>query len=186
MRILLKTRALNRLATFALLLLLVLPAWAQEPSKPQAVTPSARLAAAKTAFLRNGGGNAIPFDVISMSFADWARFKVVEDPAAADVIIEVASPDDGRKKEDSANGFGVSSQGKQVAGRRDQPSAPANTRSDILLAVYDAKTKATLWSATEKPNSVQKGMSKDEKFVAAAQRLMSRLRERIEPAAPQQ
>ena len=39
-------------------------------------------------------------------------------------------------------------------------------------------------SATEKPKSVQKGMSKDEKFVAAAQRLMSRLRERIEPPEP--
>jgi len=172
-------RHLTRLATFALLLLGILPAWAQEPSKPQAVTPSARLAAAKTAFLKNGGGNAIPFDVISMSFADWARFTVVEDPAAADVIIEVTSPDDGKKKEETGSGgFGVSGQGK----RNDEPSTPANTRTDVLLAVTDAKTKATLWSATEKPNSVQKGMSRDEKYVAAAQRLMARLRQRIEPA----
>jgi hypothetical protein len=53
------------------------------------------------------------------------------------------------------------------------------------MAVRDARTKAVLWSATEKPTSVEKGMSKDEKYAAAGTRLMARFREKIEPGAPQ-
>ncbi len=174
-------------ATFliAFFLTAVLALAAQEQNQPSAVTPAARLARAKNVFIRNGGGSDVPYNVISMSFADWERFVVVDDPQNADLVVTVTSPDDGKKKDEGGSGFGVSAQGKQVGGGYKQPSAPPSDRSDVLLAVADAKTKVTLWSATEQPKGVEKGRSRADKLVAAANRLMSRFRERISPAPTQ-
>ena len=156
----------------------------QDAGKPLAVTPGVRLAAAKKVFLKNGGGSDTPFDVISMSFSEWARFTVVDDPAKADLLVEITSPDDGRKKdkekEGGMGGFSAKAQGKSIGGGQSEET-PTSTRSDVLMAVRDAKTKAVLWSGTEKPTSTEKGMSKDEKFAAAGTRLMSRFREKVEP-----
>ena len=159
----------------------------QDTGKPLAVTPGVRLAAAKSVYLKNLGGSDTPFDVIVMSFSEWARWVVVDDPAKADLIVEVTSPDDGKKKDkDSGSGFSASAQGKQVAGGRKSEDTPTSTRNDVLMAVRDAKTKAVLWSSTEKPTSTEKGMSRDEKYAAAGTRLMASFRERIEPnQAPQ-
>jgi hypothetical protein len=163
------------------------PTTAQEPAKPLAVTPTARLAAAKTVYVRNGGGSSMPFDAISSSFADWGRFAVVEDPAKADILVVVTSPDDGHKKKDDegGSGFSASAQGKTVAGRRSDTTAPESTRSDVLMVVQDAKTKATLWTSTEPPKGVEKGMSKEDKFVAAGVRLMDKFKQRVEPPPAQ-
>ena len=164
---------------------------AQESSKPLAVTPGVRLAAAKSVYLSNLGGSDTPFDVISMSFSEWARWRVVSDPAKADLIVEVTSPDDGHKKdkdkEGGAGGFTAKAQGRSIGGSGDSgDSAPVSTRNDVLMNVRDAKTKAVLWSGTEKPTSTEKGMSKDEKFAAAGNRLMASFRKRIEPESAAQ
>ena len=152
---------------------------AQEPSKPS-IAPDARMAAAHSVFLRNAGGSDIPFEVISTSFSEWGRFTVADDATKADLIVEVASPDDGRKKkEDSGNG-GL--QAKLGNGRRSEPAAaPVSTRSDVLMTVRDGKNKVSLWSATEQPKGVEKGMSKEDKFAAAGARLMARFKEKIDP-----
>ena len=161
------------------------PSDQQEAGKPLAVTPGVRLAAAKSVYLKNGGGSDMPFDVITMSFSEWARWVVVDDPAKADLIVEVTSPDDGKKKDKEGGDFTASAQGKQVGGHVSE-EPPTSTRNDVLMAVRDAKTKAVLWSGTEKPTSVEKGMSKAEKFAAAGTRLMARFREKVEPNIPQQ
>ena len=160
------------------------PAEPQETGKPLAVTPTVRLQAAKTVYLKNGGGSDMPFDVISMSFNEWPRFIMVDDPQKADLIVEITSPDDGKKKDKDSGGFTASAQGQQVAGHHDD-EPPTSTRNDVLMAVRDAHTKALLWSGTEKPTSVEKGMSKADKFAAAGTRLMSRFRAKIEPNIPQ-
>lgn len=160
------------------------PAEQSETGKPAAVTPTVRLQAAKTVYLKSGGGSDMPFDAISMLFNEWPRFAMVNDPAKADLIVEVTSPDDGKKKDKDSGGFTASAQGQQVAGHHaDEP--PTSTRNDVLMAVRDAKTQALLWSGTEKPTSVEKGMSKADKFAAAGTRLMSRFKEKIEPNIPQ-
>lgn len=182
---------MKRLAAIVLLALVAAPVALavqqeaqQDTGKPLAVTPTVRLAAAKKVFLKNGGGSDTPFDVISMSFSEWARFTVVDEPEKADLLVEVTSPDDGRKKDkdkEGSGGFTAKAQGKTIGGGGQSDQAPTSTRSDVLMAVRDAKTKALLWSSTEKPTSTEKGMSKDEKFAAAGTRLMSRFREKIEP-----
>jgi len=162
---------------------------AQESSKPLAVTPGVRLAAAKSVCLKNLGGSDTPFDVISMSFSEWARWRVVDDPAKADLIVEVTSPDDGKKKdkdkEGGAGGFTAKAQGRTIGGDPND-NTPTSTRNDVLMSVRDAKTKAVLWSGTEKPMATEKGMSKDEKFAAAGNRLMASFRKRVEPESAAQ
>jgi hypothetical protein len=150
---------------------------AQEPSKPS-IAPDARIAAAHSVFLRNAGGSDIPFEVISTSFSEWGRFTVEEDATKADLIVEVASPDDGRKKKEENGGLKVGGSGH----RSEAPAAaPASTRSDVLMTVRDGKNKVALWSATEQPKGVEKGMSKEDKFAAAGARLMARFKEKIDP-----
>ena len=70
------------------------PQAAPEQKNPTYVSPSARLAAAKTVFVKNNGGSEIPFNVISGGLEGWGRLLLVDSPGQADIIIEVTSPDD--------------------------------------------------------------------------------------------
>lgn len=65
---------------------------AQQQKTPVPLTPSARLTAAKTVFMKDGGGNGIPFDVISSALEAWGRFTMVDSPEKADVVVEVSAP----------------------------------------------------------------------------------------------
>src|ERR1700675_64167 len=93
---------MSRTAMFILLLLATV-SFAQDQKPAQTpVSPSARLVAAKTAYMRNGGGSEIPFNVIESGIEGWGRFALVDSPQKADVIIEVVAPEDD-------NGVSVSS-----------------------------------------------------------------------------
>jgi len=77
-------------------LLIVSMALAQQPSPPQqTANPGAaahydRMAAAKTVFLKNIGGNSdIPFNVISRDFESWGCYVLVDSPDDADMVIEI-------------------------------------------------------------------------------------------------
>src|SRR6266542_6892256 len=66
-----------------------------EPTKQPVVSQTARLQAAKTAFIRNSGGSDIPYNVIESGVQGWGRLTLVEDPKKADIILEISSPSDG-------------------------------------------------------------------------------------------
>jgi hypothetical protein len=175
-------RSLPPLTKTAFLVLLVTGAMlanAQEPKKaPLAITPAARLAAAKTALVRNGGGSSIPFNVIVSSLEGWGRFTLVDAPEKADIILEVSAPDEG-------GGVSVSSSTKKGTsmGRTD-PSTTTNRQisvTHVRMIAYDAKSKVALWSGTEQPKFAMKQRVKEDSLVEAAQRLVSKFRERVEP-----
>src|SRR5262250_2487903 len=102
---------------------------AQQP-KPPATSGAAvhydRMAAAKNVFLKNAGGNDIPFNVISRNFESWAHYILVDSPDNADLIIEIRSPDDGSGKKDDKDSGGNKT---SVYGgnRQKEPSTPAPT-----------------------------------------------------------
>ena len=56
------------------------PQAAPEQKNPAYLSPSARLAAAKTVFMKNNGGSEVPFNVISGGMEGWARFILVDSP----------------------------------------------------------------------------------------------------------
>ncbi len=148
-----------------------------EPKKPVYVSPSARLAAAKTVFMKNAGGSEVPFNVISAAVEGWARFRPVDSPEEADIEISVRSPDD---EHTSSSG----SKTRVGTGGVPAPSSPPNTYDGpIKLVVSDAHTHLTLWAASDQPKGGFRQHARDEHLVEAAERLVTKLRERLDAAA---
>ncbi|ABF41106.1 hypothetical protein Acid345_2105 [Candidatus Koribacter versatilis Ellin345] len=167
------------LLAMAVLLFAFTSAIAQAPeSKAPVLSPSARLAAAKTAYLKNAGGSEIPYNVISDGVEGWGRYKLVQDPTEADIIIEVMAPSSSNGVSVSA---GTSSDQHLGAPAQSMTTSKELTITRITLIVYDARSKAALWSATEQPKSAMKAKTRQDNVVESAQRLLTKFRERVEP-----
>jgi hypothetical protein len=157
-------------------------AGAQEKKKPVPMTASARLAAAKTAFVKMVGGSDIPYNVFSSSLEGWGRLALVSAPEKADIILEIYSPD-------ADGGITVSSSTNRSAlSGKDEHSTTTSRQvssSPIRLIVYDSKSKIALWSASEQPKFAMKQKGREDNLVEASQRLFSKFRERMEPTPAQ-
>jgi hypothetical protein len=152
-----------------------------------AATPSApaqhdRIAAARNVFLKNAGGNDIPFNVISRDFEGWAHYLLVDSPDQADLIIEIQSPDDGsenKDKDSEKSKTHVYGGGRQNGGS--QPKEPAKPAVDaIVFTVYD-KNKRPMWIAREEPKSAIKHKTAQANLEEAAQKIFTRFHDRVEP-----
>ena len=150
-----------------------------EKKKTEVLTPTARLAAAKTAFISKVHGSTIPFDVISSSLEGWGRFTLVNAPEKADIVIEITAPEE-------SSGVSVSSSTKQSpqTGRM-EPSSSSSKQlsfsSDVKVAVLDSRTRPPLWSAIEHIKNSMKKKDRENNLVEASQRLFSKLHDQIEP-----
>jgi hypothetical protein len=164
------------LAAFAIT---IVPAQEKEAAvqkKPAFVPPGARLAAAKTALVKNTGGSEIPYNVIMSGLEGWGRFTLVEEPSKADIIVEVTSP-----QEDG--GVSVSSKTRSgVTGRMEESTTTSRNLSSgpIKLVVYDAKTHVALWTASEQAKSALRQKNREDNLVEAAAKLVTKFRERVE------
>lgn len=149
----------------------------EQPAGSGAAAHYDRMAAAKAIFLKNLGGDDIPFNVISRNFESWGRYILVDSADKADLIIEIQSPDNGSgdKDKDSerskTNVYGGSSQ------RKEEPKPSIDT---ITFTVYD-KNKRPLWIAREEPKSAMKRKTEESHLVEAAQKIFTRFHDRIEP-----
>jgi hypothetical protein len=154
---------------------------AEAKSHATLVSPSARLAAAKTAYMKNAAGSEIPFNVISAGIDGWGRFQMVGSPSEADVVIEVYSPDD-----EHASSSSTSAKTKVGAGRMSEPAAASSSNTDgpIRLVVSDPRTHLALWTATEQPKGAFRQRAHDEHIIEAAQRLLAKFHDRLEPPPP--
>jgi|SRR5947209_3460097 len=153
--------------------------FAQEKKKTEALTPSARLAAAKTAFISRIHGTPVPFDVISSAFEGWGRFTLVNAPEKADVIIEITAPEE-------SSGMTVSSSTRPSAetGRMEQSTSSSkqvSLASDVKMAVLDPRTKLPLWTATEHVKNAVKKKDRENNLVEAAQHLFYKFHDKVEP-----
>lgn len=168
-----------------LIFLLLSAAWPQEanapvPKKNPPVMPTSRLAAAKTAFIKNAGGSSIPFNSIASSMDGWGRFVIVNSPEQADIILEVSSPSTG-------SGSGVSVSGKtDTSTRTGQPETSTSTTRDlssgpIRLNVIDGKSKSLLWTGSEQPKFAMRKKSQEDNLVEASEKLFTKFHDRVEP-----
>ena len=153
------------------------PQAAPEQKNPAYVSPSARLAAAKTVFMKNIRGSDIPFNVISGGMEGWGRFLLVDSPEQADIIIEVTSPDDDHTSQ-SASKTKIGAGGRM---ERSDSVERNDYEGPIKMVVSDAHTHLTLWAASEHPKGGLRERTREEHLVEASQRLVTRFRERIEP-----
>jgi hypothetical protein len=153
----------------------------QQPAekKPLIETPSMRLAAAKNVFITRTHGSRIPLDVIRSTMEGWERFTFVETADKADLIVEISSTGD--------SGVQVSSSSK-VSPETGQEEKSNSTRKDISpteirMAVFDSRNKRPLWTATESVKFAMKEKGKENNLVDAAERLVSKFHQRLEPPA---
>ena len=147
--------------------------------KPLIETPSMRLAAAKNVFITRTHGSRIPLDVIRSTMEGWERFTFVETPDKADLIIEISSTGD--------SGVQVSSSSK-ISPETGQEEKSNSTRkdispTDIKMIVFDSRNKRPLWAATESVKFAVKEKGKENNLVEAAERLVSKFHQRLEPPA---
>ena len=157
----------------------------KQPEKKTAAPPmstSARLAAAKTAFLRKaGGGDNIAYDVASTTLDGWQRFTLVNSPEKADIIIEIFTSEESQTSVSSSLGT------SRETGRLEQSSRSTKqiTTAEIKLTVYDARSNVPFWTGIEHPKSAMKKKDRENYEVEAAQRLMTKFHDQVEPPQKQ-
>lgn len=154
-------------------------AFSQQPEKkPVVETPSARLANAKNVLVTRARGNDIPYDVIKSTLEGWGRFSLVETKDKADLVVEIATTGG-----DSSVRVATSNGPSPLAGRPEQSSSTSKdfSNAEITMTVYDAKTKRVLWVATETAKYAMKQIARDNNLVEAAQKLVVRFHDRLEP-----
>jgi hypothetical protein len=149
------------------------------PPKP-VVAPTARLQAAKTAYVKNVDGGSIGFDTVTTTLEGWGRYQLVGSPEKADLLIEVSSPGD------SDGGVAISSSTATTASGKYEPSTKttrdlSSGGGPMRLVVRDAKTNTTLWSASEQVKGALKKNARENNLVEAAQKLMAKFHDRVEP-----
>jgi hypothetical protein len=158
---------------------------AQQPKPPEpATTPAAaahfdRLAAAKTIYVKNAGGNEIPYNVICRSFETWGRYILLDSPDQADIVMEVLSPSDEKEKKDKDSESSKTS--VRSGNQQPEASTPKEPVSDeIKIIVYD-KNHRPMWTGREEPKFAMKHKAEEKNLVEAAQRLFVRFHDRVEP-----
>jgi hypothetical protein len=169
-----------------LTILLCITVVAQEAAKPTPpMNPYARLTAAKSVYMKSAGGSEIPFNVITTSMEGWGRYVIVDSADKADLILEVTSPGE------SGGGVTVSSSTKPGnAGRPEQSTSTSREISPsggpVKVVVYDAKSKASLWSGMEQAKSSMRQKTREDNLVQAAEKVFAKFHDRIEPPPPAQ
>jgi hypothetical protein len=147
--------------------------------KPVIETAAMRLASARNVMIIRTRGSSVPVDVIRSTVEGWGRFTLVEARDKADLIIEVASSGDSSVQVSSSSNVSPES------GREEKSTSTRKDLSptEIYMAVFDARNKRPLWSASETVKFAVKEKSKENNLVEAAERLAAKFHQRLEPAA---
>ena len=158
---------------------------AQEVTKPvPAMNPFTRLTSAKAIFLKTSGPSDIPYNVISSSMEGWGRYEIVRSADKADLIMEITAPSD------SGGGVSVSSSTKNDQYGRPQDSLSSSRELSsgsgiVKLVIYDARSKAALWSGMEQAKGGMRQKAREDNLVSASEKLFTKFHDRIEPPAKQ-
>jgi hypothetical protein len=167
--------------SFLILLTSGISAFSQQPAekKPLIETPSMRLAAAKNVFITRTHGSRIPLDVIRSTMEGWERFTFVETPDKADLIIEISSTGDSGVQVSSSSNISPDTGQEEKSNSTRKDISP----TDIKMVVFDSRNKRPLWAATESVKFAVKEKGKENNLVEAAERLVSKFHQRLEPPA---
>ena len=183
----------TRIALLAISALFAVAVAAQEAAKPSGTTPAQatkppvlsptlRLQAAKTAYVKRVEGSSIGSDTVTQTLEGWGRYKLVDSAEKADLIVEVTSPDEGGGVSISSSTSGPSRTGERAYEQSSKSSRELSTGGGPMrVAVRDAKTSTTLFVASEQVKGAMKRNARENNLVEAAQRIMAKFHERVEP-----
>jgi 5-formyltetrahydrofolate cyclo-ligase len=145
-------------------------ACAKDKKKDVTVAPlPAVIVNAKKVFLSNGGGSNLAYDAFYSKMKEWSKYKIVGSPEESDLIVELSyRAEDSTRVWNSTNTYYITTQdySKQIIDPH------------LILTVFDAKMKNSLWSETD-----HRGFAKREKNreteVNSAQHLVDELKTRV-------
>ena len=136
---------------------------------PPAPLP-AIVANARKAFLTNGGGSDLAYDAFYAKMKEWGKYQIVGSPEEADLIIELAYrvEHDGTRVWSSTNTYNGTT----------QVHSAQIVDPQLLLTIYDAKSKNSLWSTIDHRRLARREKNREKEIINSAERLVEELRER--------
>jgi hypothetical protein len=146
-------------------------AGARDKKKDFPVAPlPAVIVNAKKVFLSNGGGSYLAYDAFHSKMKEWSKYIIVASPEESDLIVELSYrvEDWSARVWSSTNTYHIAAQvsGKQMIDPQ------------LILTIFDTKTKNSLWSETDH-RGFAKREKNPEKEVNSAQRLVDDLKTRV-------
>jgi len=161
---------MRKLISLAVLFLLV-PAIQAKTRKdiPPAPLPAAIVDAHKV-FLSNGGGSDLAYDAFYSEMKKWGKYQIVGTPDDADLIVELSYrvEDMGTRVWSSTNTYNNTT---QVHSRE-------LIDPKLILTIYDAKTKNSLWSTVDHRRLARLEKNREKEMINSADRLVEELRSR--------
>ena len=127
---------------FALCVFCLVPSLSAKTRKdiPPAPLPTVIVNAHKV-FLSNKGGSDLAYDAFYQAMKSWGKYEIVGSPADAELIIELSYEvvNEGTRVWSSTNTYNNTTQvhSRQI------------TDPQVILTIYDARTKDSLWSTTD-------------------------------------
>jgi hypothetical protein len=136
---------------------------------PAAPLPSA-IVNAHRIFLSNGGGSDLAYDAFYSAMKGWGKYQIAGSPDDADLIVELAYRvmDKGTRVWSSTNTYnGVTSiHSREI------------TDPQLVLTIYDAKTKNSLWSTIDHRRLAHREKNREKETIKSAEKLVDDLKER--------
>ncbi len=130
---------------------------------------------AKRIFVSNGGGSNLAYDAFYSKVKEWGKYGIVGSPAEADLIVELS--------------YRVEDKGTRIWSSTDTRDNTTEVHStqivdpQLILTIYDAKTKTSLWSETDHRRLARREKNREKETVNSAERLVDDLKARV--AVPQ-
>lgn len=126
---------------------------------------------AKSVFLTNGGGSNLAFDAFYSEIKQWGRYEIAGSPEGADLIVELAYriEQGGTRIWSSTNSYTGTS----------QVHSAQIVDPQLVLTIYDAKTKQTLWSEVDHRRLAHREKTREKETINSAQRLVDDLKARV-------
>jgi hypothetical protein len=159
----------TREVLICLALLLPVVAFGKDKEIPPAPLP-AQITQARTAFITNGGGSEVGFDAFYQEIKQWGKYQIVGSPDSADLIIELTY---GVEHNGNYSVPVYNSYTKQTTYYSGQIIDP-----QLKMTIYDAKSKAPLWSSIDHRKVVRLERNVDKEIVNSAVRLVNELKSR--------
>jgi hypothetical protein len=147
------------------------PGVGKDKKKVPAAPLPAAIVNAKKIFLANSGGSNLAYDAFYSKMKDWGKYEVVGSPDDADLVVELALRVD-------KNGSRVWTSTNTYTHETQLHSAEI-VDPQLILTIYDAKTKNSLWSETDHRRLARLEKNREKETVNSAQRLVDDLKARV-------
>ena len=126
---------------------------------------------AKKVFLSNGGSGYLAYDAFCSGMKEWSKYKIVGSPEESDLIVELSYrvEDKGTRVWSSTNTYNNTT----------QVHSAQIVDPQLILTIYDAKTKNSLWSETDHRRLAKREKNREKETVNSADRLVGDLKTRV-------